>query len=240
MLARCTLRTPGSTLAIATGSTTPRCAGYSIELLMPSSTPVVALLADLGKVFGKLRLRWYVFGAQAAIVHGVGRLTFDVDVTIDLARTPITDLLAALAKRGFIPQIPDPRFIEVTRVIPLVHQPSDMPVDLVLAGPGLEDLFFERAVPTKLGRALVNVASLEDLIVMKILSGRPKDMDDVETLLAVRRDDVDLKVVRRTLRLAEELIDQSDLRPAFERLLVRSPRARRVSASEKSRKKKRG
>lgn len=54
---------------------------------MPSSTTrVTALLADLGKALAALRLRWYLFGAQAVIVHGAGRLTADVDVTLDLGR----------------------------------------------------------------------------------------------------------------------------------------------------------
>jgi hypothetical protein len=197
---------------------------------MPSSTiRVTALLAELSKALTQLGLRWYVFGAQAAIIHGAGRLTADVDVTLDLGRMPVAELLRALAKRGFAAQIPDSSFIEVTRVIPLVHQATHIPVDLVLAGPGLEDLFFERALAKKVGKTTINVASLEDLIVMKILSGRPKDIGDVETLLAVREDDVDLSLVRETLRLAEELLDQSDLSPMFEQLVSRTvQKARRV------------
>jgi hypothetical protein len=36
------------------------------------------------------RLRWYVFGAQAVVVHGRPRMTGDVDVTveIDVSRLP--------------------------------------------------------------------------------------------------------------------------------------------------------
>ena len=188
---------------------------------MPSSaTRVGQLLADLARGLSQLNLRWYVFGAQAAIVHGAGRLTADVDVTVDLGRLPVARLLATLKPLGFVPQIPDPSFIEIAQVIPLIHPRTAIPVDLVLAGPGLEDLFFERMQTMKVGSAKVNFASPEDLISMKILSGRPKDIEDVETLLAVRRSDLNLQTVRNTLQLAEALLDQSDLLPVFERLLA--------------------
>jgi hypothetical protein len=82
---------------------------------------------------------------------------------------------------------------------------------------------------------MVNVASLEDLIVMKILSGRPKDLEDVETLLAIRRDDVSIRVVQATLRQAEKLLDQSDLSPVFRQLLTAVPKARQAKAPARSR-----
>jgi hypothetical protein len=142
---------------------------------MPSSvTRVGQLLADLARGLSQLGVRWYVFGAQAAIVHGAGRLTADVDVTVDLGRLPVARLLAALKPLGLLPQIPDPSFIEITRVIPLIHRRTAIPVDLVLAGPGLEDLFFERMQTIKVGDASINFAAPEDLIAMKILSGRTK------------------------------------------------------------------
>lgn len=74
---------------------------------------------------------------------------------------------------------------------------------------------------------------------MKILSGRAKDIEDVETLLVVRYADLDAKVVRETLRLAEELLDQSDLLPAFEELLARVPKPKKVGTHLRSPRRKR-
>lgn len=62
----------------------------------------------------------------------------------------------------------------------------------------------------------------EDIITMKILAGRSKDLDDVYAILKARGDDLDLDLVRTTLTLLEQAIDQSDLMPAFERALNRS------------------
>jgi hypothetical protein len=51
---------------------------------MPS--PAADAVADFARAVGKLRVTWYVFGAQAAILRGVVRLTADVDVTAAPAR----------------------------------------------------------------------------------------------------------------------------------------------------------
>ena len=46
------------------------------------SSHVGEVLAALGTCFDSLGVRWYLFCAQAAIFHGVARLTADVDVTV--------------------------------------------------------------------------------------------------------------------------------------------------------------
>ena len=206
---------------------------------MPSAkSPLVKLFADLRKAFSSVKVRWYVFGAQAAIVYGSNRLTSDVDITLDLLEISVADLLRTLAKHGFEPQIPNRRFIELTRVIPVVHVKTKLPVDLVLAGPGLEDEFFERVVMISIGSTKIPFASAEDLVVMKVLSGRPKDLDDIASILAARRDTLNIAAVRKTLRDAESLLDQSDLLSTFAQLskplrAVKSPSSARTRAQVK-------
>jgi hypothetical protein len=47
-------------------------------------SPVAELLADLAAGLERHGIAWYLFGARAAILYGVARLTADVDVTIRL------------------------------------------------------------------------------------------------------------------------------------------------------------
>ena len=51
---------------------------------MSSSDSVADLLVDLQGAFDAIGVRWFLFGAQAAILYGVARLSADVDVTVDL------------------------------------------------------------------------------------------------------------------------------------------------------------
>ena len=96
-----------------------------------------------------------------------------------------------------------------------------MPIDLVLAGSGLEDEFLGRARELDAGGVVVPVISPEDLIVAKILAGRPKDVADVEGILRARSEDLDLDRIRSVLRLLEEAIAQSDLLAAFDAIARR-------------------
>lgn len=188
---------------------------------MPSAD--VEVFAALGRAFGRLGVRWYVFGAQAAILYGASRLTEDVDVTVDPGGHETSELVGALASEGFSLRVDDvDGFVARTRVLPLVHEPSDMPVDVVLAGPGLEDLFFEGARVETIEGVSVPVASREDIVTMKLLAGRPKDLEDAAAIFAVAGDDVDLERIRSTLRLLEQALDQSDLLPRLDELVARS------------------
>ena len=113
---------------------------------MPSPVGPAELLADLAVGLDAIAARWYVFGAQAALVWGRPRLTTDVDVTVKC--TVSTDqLVRALDASGFSLRLDGTEaFIRTTRVVPLEHRASGLALDVVL-GPGLEDLFLERAVP---------------------------------------------------------------------------------------------
>jgi hypothetical protein len=177
-----------------------------------SPQPVADLLADLHRALAILGLRWFLFGAQAAILHGVARLSADVDVTVDLGRRPVSDLVTALAAAGFAPRVEDPAgFAETTRVLPFVHGPSRMPLDVVLAAPGLEDQFFAGVEERVIGGVRVPVVCAEDLVAMKVLAGRPRDLDDVAVIARVQGGALDLERVRRTLRLLERALDRADL-----------------------------
>jgi hypothetical protein len=182
---------------------------------------VADLLEDLGAALGTLGVRWYLFGAQAAILYGVARLTADVDVTVQVpVNQPVPTWMPILAARRFQPRFSDPAFLAQTRVLPLVHEPSGLPVDLVLAGPGLEEEFLARAQRLAVDDVVVPVVDVSDLVVLKMLAARAKDLEDVTALLRVQGERIDGTRVRHVLTMLEDALGQSDLVPAFERLQV--------------------
>ena len=62
----------------------------------------------------------------------------------------------------------------------------------------------------------VQVASPEDIIVMKILAGRPKDLDDVRSIVAGLGAQLDTGYITDTLKMLEEALAQSDLLQAWQ------------------------
>jgi Nucleotidyl transferase of unknown function (DUF2204) len=185
-------------------------------------SPVADLLADLAAALETLGIPWYLFGAQAAIVYGVARLTADVDVTVKAPVAPVSTWLPVLAQQGLQLRFGDAAFLEQTRVLPLVHGATALPVDLVLAGPGLEEEFLARAVRQTIDDVVVPVVEVSDLVVLKVLAARAKDLDDVAVLLRVQAGRIDDARVRQVLTLLEGALGQSDLVREFERLRAAS------------------
>lgn len=187
-------------------------------------SPLAEALAGLGRTFAGLRVRWYLFGAQAALLYGASRLTADVDVTVQLGDRETAALVRALEKAGFRLRVRDVgEFVARTRVLPFLHPRSGMPIDIVLAGPGLEELFLKRRRRRTVDGVPVPVASPEDIVVMKVLAARGKDEDDAVAILAAQPK-LDLGWIRKTLHTLERALDQGDLSPRFEKLLARARR----------------
>lgn len=184
---------------------------------MSSRRTVAELLHDLAAVMAEQALRWYLFGAQAAIIWGSPRLSADADVTADLEPEHAEPFIEAMRRHGFDVIFGDSDFIARTRVLPFIHRRTRMPVDIVLAGSGLEQDFLQRAVLIDLQGTPIPVISPEDLIVTKILAGRPKDLEDVRSVTYERRASLDAERIRAVLGLLEHALTQSDLLPQFEK-----------------------
>ena len=194
---------------------------------MPSPAGPSELFADLAAALDAVGARWFVFGAQAALVWGRPRLTTDVDVTVK-CDVPTAHLVRALQAHGFSLRVDGTdAFILATRVVPLEHPASGLGLDVVLAGPGLEELFLARAVPVDVSGTAVPFISPEDLIVTKLLAGREKDLEDVRGVLAERGSLLDFVSIRSTLALLESALGQSDLSSVLEREIERWQRAGR-------------
>jgi hypothetical protein len=187
---------------------------------MPAATEALAAMAA---TLDRLGYRWYLFGAQALAVHGRVRATEDVDVTVECSPERAKELWLALRDAGFGMRVDDPEaFVERTHVLPLHFVAADIDVDLIIAGSGLEAMFLDRAEKRDLGGVQVPVISAEDFVIAKVLAQRPKDVEDVVSVLVAQRGQLDLPYVRQTLRDLEQALDQSDLTPVFEDALHRS------------------
>ena len=191
-------------------SDSPSCSAVPIQ---SAALELLTALAPVASRWG----RWYVFGAQAVILYGVPRLSADVDVTLALDPDAPDRFAADMTSAGFSLRVDDPDFVRRTRVMPFIHTPTGMPLDIVLAGSGLEDEFLTRARQTDVFGTMLPVIDLGDLIIAKVLAGRPKDIDDARALWKLHGDTVNADRIRHTLQLLEEALAQGDLVSTFER-----------------------
>lgn len=195
---------------------------------MPEPLSAIAqVLQSASRALDALQIRWYVFGALAVTAWSRPRITADVDITARVPDDAVNELCSALEQQGFSLRVRDREsFLAKTRVLPFLHTPTGMPLDLVLAGPGIEELFLGRALAVDIEGVSVPVASPEDLIVMKVLAGRAKDLEDVRSLLAAKLFELDVAQIRELLSMLEQALHQSDLMPVWERELAAAQSSR--------------
>jgi hypothetical protein len=176
-----------------------------------------AALQAVGRAMKTLRARWYVFGAQAVLLHGAPRTTQDIDVTV-LTDASISRVIEVLRGAEIVPLIEDTAFLEQTRVLPCNHVPSGWKIDVVLGGPGLEELIAGQAIQRKVGGVSVPLLRIEHLLVLKVLAGRPQDLADVAALLALPGKRIARAEVKALLRALEDELAEDRLVERFERL----------------------
>ena len=152
-----------------------------------------------------------VIGGMAAALLGRPRLTADVDATLWTGLEALETFLQSAHREGFMERIPNALvFARKHRVLRLVHQPSAVPVDLGLGALPFEDSAIRRARRIRVAGISVPVAAPEDLMVMKAIAQRPRDITDMESLLDCHPK-LDLKFVRRVVKDFAETLEAPEL-----------------------------
>jgi len=146
-------------------------------------------------------VRYLLVGGLAVNLHGIPRMTMDVDVIIALDPQNVDHFIAAAKELGLRPVLPvamaelaDPakrkEWVEERNLVAfaLHAQETGVPTVDVLLG---VDLRFEEAYRRRVVRDLdgiaIDVASIKDLIAMKGESGREQDRYDIEQLQKLER-----------------------------------------------------
>jgi predicted nucleotidyltransferase len=138
---------------------------------------------DLYASFASHNVEYLVIGGIAAIIHGVPRMTLDLDILIAATPDNARATLQALRDAG----MGTARLIEAEDLLAQDVTVFDdvLVVDVQIRTPGLvfEEAWERRRAETIEG-VRVNVVSLDDLIASKEASDRPTDR---EALVALRR-----------------------------------------------------
>lgn len=158
-----------------------------------------SLLARLATALDAAEVPYMVIGGQAVLLHGEPRLTRDIDLTLGIDPSRLDAALGVVREAGLTPLVdPDP-FVAETFVLPCEDAESGIRVDMVFSNEGYERTAMSRTVTVTVGGAEVRFASVEDLLIQKLVAGRPRDIEDARGVLN-RHPDADLATVRGWLR----------------------------------------
>lgn len=159
-----------------------------------------------------------VIGGQAVLLYGEPRLTKDIDITLGVGVegfARIIDLVRELALKILID---DPEaFARKTMVLPVIEDATGIRVDFIFSHSPYEEQAITRTRAVPFGQTAVNFASLEDVVIHKIIAGRGRDIDDVRAIL-LKNPGYDTDYITRWLKEFDESL-QEDFSGVFHKIV---------------------
>jgi hypothetical protein len=170
------------------------------------------------------KVKGAVIGGIAASLHGQPRVTRDVDLVVLTGDDDWERLLAVGVEFGIHPRRADAlAFARTTRVLLLRHRPSNVDLDVSLGAIPFEHALVARATLKRIGGVSFRVATAEDVVVMKSLALRPRDIADIEGILTAVPE-LALERIRRDLRALSESLEGPDYLAELDRIVTHQRR----------------
>ncbi len=163
-------------------------------------------IADLARLLSAATIPYMLIGGHANAIWGEPRATIDVDVTIWATEHQADDIARILAP-GFQCLVEQPvNFVRDVRVLPF-RSLDGVRIDVIFGLLPFEQIAISRARRVSIAGEDVQVCSPEDLILMKIISDRPRDLEDARGVVLARYEDLDFDYLDPQItELAEFLV----------------------------------
>jgi predicted nucleotidyltransferase len=176
-------------------------------------------LADIREFLRDLDDRGVVIGGVAVAILAEPRTTGDVDLTVLCSIDDLPRLMSAAAKHALNPRLLDSEAMaRRTRMVLLVHEPTGLQVDVSLGIMPFEVEMVRRARTHVVKDIEVILPTPEDLIIMKAVAHRPKDLIDIESI-AQAHPDLDFQRVERWLQDFGRVLETPGLWDQVDRLI---------------------
>jgi hypothetical protein len=183
--------------------------------------PLLFVLRDLVAWLKVKQVPGIVIGGVAVSILGRPRATRDVDALIWLDQNEWESFLEVGSRFGFKPRHPDSLdFAKQARVLLVRHTASGIDVDLSLGLLPFEQEAIARVRWIEVGDVNIPLPAPEDLIVMKAVADRSRDVADIEALLDAHPR-LDLRRVRRWLKEFSSALDRPAILNHFEGTLAK-------------------
>lgn len=140
-----------------------------------------------------------IIGGQAVILYGEPRLTRDIDITLGINTDGLPRVLNIINDLSLKP-IPDNfrTFVERTMVLPTINENTGIRVDFVFSFTPYEKQAICRARKVLLNNVEISFASPEDVIIHKIFAHRPRDLEDVKSII-LKNPGLDMEYIKKWL-----------------------------------------
>ncbi len=175
-------------------------------------------LTDLVQWLREEGIPFAVIGGIAATFRGDARFTADIDVVIGVDLDEALQLIQRLPQSVFQPLFPGvDEVLRASYLLPLRHSVTKVSVDIAVGMSGFERQAISRATEVEISGCQIPIVTAEDLILMKLLAGRPRDIDDVRNILLRQGAALDWNYLLEIGEQLQQAVDQ-DLLSELHRL----------------------
>ncbi len=164
------------------------------------------LLTGIARSLKEHDIPYMVMGGQAVLVHGEPRMTRDIDITLGVGIEGEAKVRELALDLGLRP-LADEAFTAQTMVFPCAQDSTGIRVDFIYSWSLYEREAISRALAIPVLGVAVQFASVEDLIIQKVVAGRGRDKEDVCSILA-KNASCDLDTIRHWLGLFSESLSE--------------------------------
>ena len=174
--------------------------------------PFFEPLESLQRLLSRFEDRGVIIGGAAVSILGKARYTEDLDAIFLLSTRDIPRLLEVAKEEGIEPRIANAaEFAKKSRVMLLKHVISNTNIDISLGVLPFEQEIVERSVVHQIDAALrLRLPTPEDLIILKAVAHRPKDMEDIR-ILADKYPNLDIARVKQWTKSFAEVLEMPGL-----------------------------
>ncbi len=166
------------------------------------------LLEQLAQGLDDRAIPYMVVGGQAVLLYGEPRLTRNIDVTLGAGPERLAEILDLAKSKSWKVLVDSPAdFVERTMVLPCVEPESGIRLDFIFSHSLYEQEALRRVRRVRIGKAEVCFASVEDAVVHKVIAGRPRDIEDVRSLL-LKNPGMDGSYIRHWLEEFDRSLDE--------------------------------
>ena len=139
-------------------------------------------LSELSGILDDEKVPYMVIGGTAVLLWGGTRSTQDIDVTVWVSDMDTPGVVARLIGR-MKTRVSDPAgHVRANRVLP-VDVPCGVPADIIFGLLPLEENAIKHAEIKMIVGKPVRVCRIQDLLIHKMLSSRPRDIEDMRFLI---------------------------------------------------------
>jgi len=179
------------------------------------------ILGRIAQLLDEIKISYMIIGGQAVLIHGEPRLTRDIDITLGIG-VKDSDLILDNIKQIGLSAIPTQinEFISKTFVLPAEDDETGIRVDFIFSQTEYESEAIKRAINVKVKNTDVKFASIEDLIIHKIFSGRPRDIEDIKVIM-VKKPEIDIEYIVKWLSEFDKALEKKEFVELFKSLLNR-------------------